>query len=43
MCQWKPSVYRDLLAEFIDELNLLDVLRIKNPGKKAFYLRILKS
>ena len=34
--QWKPSVYRDLLAQFMDELNLVDVLRIKNPSKRCF-------
>ena len=34
--QWKPSVYRDLLVQFMDELNLVDILRIKNPGKKCF-------
>ena len=34
--QWKPSVYRDLVAEFMDELNLVDILRIKNPGKRCF-------
>ena len=34
--QWKPSVYRDLLTEFMDELNLVDILRIKNPGKRCF-------
>jgi len=31
--QWKSSVYRDLLAEFMDELNLVD---IKHPGKRCF-------
>ena len=34
--QWKPSVYRDLLAEFMDELSLVDILRIKNPSKRCF-------
>jgi len=34
--QWKPSVYSDLLAEFMDELILVDILRIKNPGKRCF-------
>ena len=34
--QWKPSVYRDLLAAFMDELNLVDILRIKNPSKRGF-------
>ena len=34
--QWKLSVYRDLLAEFMDELNLVDILRIKNPSKRCF-------
>ena len=34
--QWKPSVYRDLVAEFMDELNLVNILRIKNPGKRCF-------
>ena len=34
--QWKPSVYRDLLAAFMDELNLGDILRIKNPSKRCF-------
>ena len=34
--QWKPSVYRDLLVQFMDELNLVDVLRIKNPSKRCF-------
>ena len=29
------SVYRDLLAQFMDELNLADVLRIKNPSKRC--------
>ena len=34
--RWKPSVYRDLLAAFMDELNLVDILRIKNPSKRYF-------
>ena len=34
--QWKPSVYRDLLVQFMDELDLVDVLRIKNPSKRCF-------
>ena len=38
--QWKPSVYRDLFVEFMilfmDVLNLIDILRIKNPGKRCF-------
>ena len=34
--QWKPSVCRDLLVQFMDELNLVDVLRIKNPSKRCF-------
>ena len=34
--QWKPSVYRDLLAAFMDQLNLVDVLTIKNPSKRCF-------
>ena len=34
--QWKPSVYRDLLVQLMDELNLVDVLRIKNPSKRCF-------
>ena len=34
--QWKSSVYRDLLVQFMDELNLVDVLRIKNPSKRCF-------
>jgi len=34
--QWKSSVYRDLLAELMDELNLVDILRVKRPGKRCF-------
>ena len=30
------SVYRDLPAQFMDELNLVDVLRIKIPSKRCF-------
>ena len=26
----------DLLSEFMDKLNLVDILRIKNPSKKCF-------
>ena len=34
--QWKPTVYRDLIIELMNELKLVDILRVRNPNKKCF-------
>ena len=34
--QWKPTAYRDLIIELMNELKLVDILRVKNPSKKCF-------
>ena len=34
--QWKPSPYRDKLLLMMEELNLSDVFRKKNPSKKGY-------
>ena len=36
--RWKPGAYRDLLVQFMNELDLVDVLRIKNPIAKGVVL-----
>ena len=33
--QWKPTTYRDKLLLMMEELNLSDVFRKKNPSKKS--------
>lgn len=36
--QWNPTVNRDLAVEFMDELlNLVEILRMKNPCKRCFH------
>ena len=34
--QWKPTAYIDLIIEMMNELKLVDILRVKNPSKKCF-------
>ena len=34
--QWKPTPYRNLVVGLMNELNLDDILRTKNPDKKCF-------
>ena len=34
--QWKPTIYQGLVVKFMKKLNLVDILRIKNPGKWCF-------
>ena len=34
--QWKPTAYRDQIIELMNELKLVDILRVKNPSKKCF-------
>ena len=36
--QWKPSPYRDKLLLMMEELNLSDVFKKKNPSKKKLYI-----
>jgi len=30
--QWKPTIYQGLVVKFMKKLNLVDILRIKNPA-----------